>query len=154
MCLDPYVMRSATLVGVAVAALATAATALATSQQYNGPAGSSPNAGVEFGGKLSGGHPVSVRRFAFFNIPAQCTGSGPTAVSDSLSITMRVTAQHTFKGSGSLSGGKATAKVTGRFSSSFAKATGTLRVSGTVAGCRTADTGVVKWSAPKVGKAH
>lgn len=147
-------MRRAILAGIAVAALATAATALAASQQYNGPAGSSPNAGVEFGAKLAGGHPVSVRRFAFFNIPAQCTGSGPTAVSDSLSITMHVTAQRTFKGTGSLSSGRATAKVSGRFSRSFAKATGTLRVSGTVAGCRTADTGAVSWSAPKVGKAH
>ena len=91
-------MRRATLAGVAAAALATAATALAASQQYNGPAGSGRNAGVEFGAKLSGGHPVSVRRFTFFNIPAQCTGSSPTAVTDGLSITMHVTAQRTFKG--------------------------------------------------------
>ena len=154
MCLDAHVMRRALLAGIAAAALATAATALAASQQYNGHAGSSPNAGVEFGAKLSGGRPVAVRRFSFFNIPAQCTGFRPTAVSDGLSITMHVTAQRTFKGSGSLSSGRATAKVTGRFSSNFAKATGTLSVSGPVAGCRTATTGVVKWSAPKVGKAH
>ena len=147
-------MRAATVAGITAAALTTAATALAASQQYNGPAGSGRNAGVEFGAKLSGGHPVSVRRFSFFNIPAQCTGSSATAVSDGLSITMHVTAQGTFTGTGSLSGGRATAKVTGRFSSSFAKATGTLRVSGTVAGCRMANTGLVHWSAPKVGKAH
>jgi hypothetical protein len=140
--------------GITVAALTTAATALAASQQYNGPAGSGANAGVEFGAKLSGDKPISVRRFEFHNIPAQCAGSRATAVTDRLPITMTVTARRTFTGTGSLNGGRATAKVSGRFARSFAKATGTLRVTGTVAGCPTVDTGAVRWSAPKVGHPH
>ena len=147
-------MRRAILAGIAVTALATATTALAASQQYNGHAGTGQNAVVEFGAKLAGGHPASVRRFSFSNLPAQCTGFAPTAVTGGLTITMQVTAQRTFKGTGSVNGGRATAKVTGRFSSNFAKATGTLSVSGTVPGCRAASTGVVRWSAPKVGTAH
>lgn len=135
----------------AVSALAAVAVALAAGQQYNGPAGSSPNAGVEFGTKVVGGRPTSVRRFEFHNIPAQCAGYGPTAVTDRLAITMKVTARRTFKGTGSVNGGRVTARVSGRFSRSFSKATGTLRVTGTVPGCSAADTGVVSWSAPKVG---
>lgn len=138
-------------VGVATIALTVTATALGAGQQYNGPAGSTAGAGVEFGTRLVRGHPVSVRRFEFHNIPAQCTGYAPTAVSDPLSITMRVTATRTFAGTASINGGKVTAKVTGRFSRSFGKATGTLRVRGSVPGCLKADTGTVRWSAPKVG---
>ena len=146
--------RRTVCAAVAAASLGTAATALAVSQQYNGPAGSSPNAGVEFGAKLAGGHPVSVRRFEFHNIPAACVGSRPTAVNDSLAITMKVTSTRTFKGTAKVNGGRATAKVTGRFSRSYAKATGTLKVTGTVTGCASANTGLVSWKAPKVGKPH
>src|SRR3954471_5662802 len=140
--------------GIALGALTATATALAASQQYNGPAGSGPNAGVEFGAKLSDGHPSSVRRFEFHNIPAQCSGSRPSAVTDRLAITMKVSAHRTFKGSGPVNGGRATARVSGRFSSSSPKATGTLRVTGTVTGCPMADTGAVSWTAPKIGHPH
>jgi hypothetical protein len=135
----------------AIAGLAVAATALAAGQQYNGPAGSSPNAGVEFHASLTKGRPTQVRRFEFHNIPAQCAGYGPTAVTERLSITMKVTAKRTFTGTGSANSGRVTAKVRGRFSRTSSRATGTLRVSGTVPGCRTADTGVVRWTAAKVG---
>jgi hypothetical protein len=135
----------------ALAGLVAAATALAAAgQQYNGPAGSSPNAGVEFNARLAKGRPTQVRRFEFHNIPAQCAGYGPTAVTEQLSITMKVTGKRTFTGTGSANSGRVTAKVSGRFSRSFGRATGTLRVAGTVPGCRTADTGMVRWTAAKV----
>jgi hypothetical protein len=146
-------VRRTILAGTAVASLAAAATAWATAQQYNGPAGSTRGAGVEFNAVLSHGHPASVRRFEFHNIPAQCAGYGPTAVTEPLSITMRVNGQRRFKATTSVNGGRVTAKITGRFSRSFAKATGTLHVTGAVPGCASADTGVVTWSAPKVGPA-
>jgi hypothetical protein len=146
-------MRRTIFAGTAMATLAAAATALATAQQYNGPAGSSPGAGVEFNAVLSHGHPASVRRFEFHNIPAQCTGFGTTAVTEPLSITMTVNGQRRFKATTTVNGGRVTAKITGRFSHSFAKATGTLRATGAVPGCPAADTGVVTWSAPKVGPA-
>lgn len=139
---------------VATIALTVTATALAAGQQYNGPAGTAPNAGVEFGTRVTGGHPVTVRRFEFHNVPAQCAGYAPTAVNDLLPITMKVSATRTFSGRASLHGGKLTVKVSGRFSRTFAKATGTIRVTGSVAGCAKADTGTVKWSAPKVGHAR
>lgn len=134
----------------ALVGLVAAATAFAAGQQYNGPAGSSPNAGVEFHTGLTKGRPTQVRRFEFHNIPAQCAGYGPTAVTEQLSIRMKVTANRTFAGTGSANSGRVTAKVSGRFSRSFGRATGTLRVSGTVPGCRTANTGVVRWTAAKV----
>jgi hypothetical protein len=64
-----------------------------------------------------------------------------------------VLAQRRFKATTTVNGGRVTAKITGRFSRSFAKATGTLHVTGAVPGCASADTGVVTWSAPKVGPA-
>ena len=136
---------------IALTALAAAATALAAGQQYNGPAGSGPNAGVEFNARLSNGRPSVVRRFEFHNIPAQCMSSGLTAVTQQLSNTMRVKADRTFSGTATANAGRVTAKISGRFSRSFSKATGTLRVKGTVPGCPSADTGIVRWTAPKVG---
>ena len=136
---------------IALTALAAAATALAAGQQYNGPAGPGPNAGVEFNARLAKGRPSLVRRFEFHNIPAQCVGHGLTAVTQQLSNTMRVKADRTFAGTATANAGRVTAKISGRFSRSFGKATGTLSVKGTVPGCPMADTGVVHWTAPKVG---
>jgi hypothetical protein len=139
---------------IAVAVLATAAIpaglALAAAQQYNGPAGTSPNAGVEFGAKLAGGKPSAVRRFEFHNLPAQCAG-GAGAATGGLAITMRVSARRTFHGTGAVDVGHATATVKGTFARGFAKASGTVRVSGAGPGCAQLDTGVVHWTARKVG---
>ena len=74
-------------------------------------------------------------------------------MTDRLSITMKVSTKRRFHGTGSLSSGRGKATVSGRFSRSFRKATGTLHVTGTVPGCASADTGDVTWSAPKVGHA-
>ena len=147
-------MTRVAVAGITTAiAFGAAATALAAGQQYNGPAGSAPGAGVEFGTRVTGGHPVTVRRFEFHNIPAPCAGSAPTAVSDLLATkTFKVSATRRFGGSATLNGGKVAVTVSGRLSASYAKAVGTLRVKGSVPGCGKADTGVVKWTAPRVGR--
>ncbi len=139
------------LVGAVVLSGLWAAVALAANRSYNGPAGSGPNAGVEFGAHFRKGHAVGVYRFEFHNIPAQCQGSGATAATDKLDITMKVNAKRKFGGKSNLNGGKLAVKVSGRFAKDYSKATGTLRVHGTVPGCLAADTGVVKWRAPAVG---
>jgi hypothetical protein len=126
------------------------AVAVAANSSYNGTAGSGPHEGVEFGAHLKKGHPTGVFRFDYHNIPAQCQGSGITAVTDKLDNTMKVNSKRKFHTKTTLNGGKVTVEVAGRFTKSYGKATGTLRVHGTVAGCKAADTGVVKWQAPKV----
>jgi hypothetical protein len=140
---------TAVLAAVAVLAL-WAALAFASNRSYNGPAGSTPHAGVEFGAHFKKGHALWVYRFEYHNIPAQCQGSGTTATTDKLDITMNINAKRKFSGHETLNGGKVTVKVGGRFAKDYSKAHGTLRVHGTVPGCLSADTGVVKWHAPAV----
>lgn len=124
--------------------------AFASSRQYNGPAGAGNGAGVEFGAKQVHAKPSVVRRFSYFNIPAACKGSAGTAVTGSLTITMKVSAKRRFSGSQTLPGGGPKVLVSGVFARSFKKATGTIRVRGNVPGCAVADTGSVRWSAPAV----
>ena len=133
-----------------VAGLVWCAAAFASSSQYNGPAASGNGAGVEFGLQRARGKPRTVRRFEFHNIPAQCKGYGGSAVTGQLTITMRVSSHRKFAGTESLNGGRETVKVSGTFARGFGKASGTLRVRGTVPGCTSADTGVVHWRAPRV----
>ncbi len=139
-------------VGIAslVVCLIWSAAAFASSTQYNGPAASGNGAGVEFGLQRTRGKQPKVRRFEFHNIPAQCKGYAPTAVSGPLTITMKVSSRRTFSGTESLNGGRQKVHVTGTFKRGFGKATGTLRVTGSVPGCASADTAVVRWSAPTV----
>jgi hypothetical protein len=127
-----------------------AAPAFASHRSYNGSAGSAPHSGVEFGLHLKKGHPLWVYRFELHNVPAQCQGSGTTAVTEKLDITMNINAKRKFAGHESLNGGKVTVNVHGRFAKDFSKGHGDLRVHGTVPGCKSADTGVVTWSAHSV----
>jgi hypothetical protein len=127
-----------------------AAAAFASHRRYNGPAGPAPHSGVEFGAHFKKGHALWVYGFEYHNIPAQCQGSGTTATSDKLDITMNINAKRKFSGQEKLNGGKVTVTVHGRFAKDFSNAHGDLRVHGTVPGCGSADTGVVKWHAPAV----
>lgn len=143
---------SAVALVLLAAALTWAAVALASDRAYNGPvAGGDSHAGVEFGAHFRKGHARYVFRFEFHNVPAQCQGSGTTAISDPLGIHMKIRRHRKFSGHATLNGGKVTAKVKGRFKRGFKKATGTLRVTGKVPGCAAADTGVLKWQAPEIG---
>jgi hypothetical protein len=136
---------------VVLAAMASlSAVAIAKSASYNGPAGSGPNAGVELTAKFKKGHAVSVTRFEFHNIPAACKGSGETAISDTYGARIKVNSHRKFSGTRTINGGKLTIKVSGRFKSDFSKVSGTLRVHGTVPGCKSAATGPVKWHAPRL----
>lgn len=126
------------------------ATALATSSHYNGPAaGGVNNAGVEFNLQRSLGKAPVVRGFEFHNVPAACKGYGTTAVTEPLTIKMKLNANRRFSGSQSLNGGHVHVVIHGAFASNFKKATGTLRAQGSVPGCGSADTGIVHWTAPR-----
>ena len=141
----------ALLIAVALVALSAAAAPAAKrapNRSYNGPAGNGANAGVEFGAHVKNKHPVSVFRFEYHNIPAQCQGSGTTATSDKLDgVTMKLNAKRKFGVKTKLNGDKVTVNVHGRFSKDYSTVSGTLRVKGTVPGCPSADTGVVDWHA-------
>jgi len=137
------------LVAVLASALC-ASLAFASHRRYNGPAGSAPHSGVEFGVHFKKKHALWVYGFELHNVPAQCNGSGTTAVTEKLDITMNINAKRKFSGHETLNGGKVTVNVHGRFAKDFSKGHGNLRVHGTVPGCSSADTGVVKWSAPSV----
>jgi hypothetical protein len=126
--------------------------AAAATRAYNGPAGTGANnAGVEFGAHVRHGKPRSVFRFEFHNVPAVCQGHGTTAATGELGVTMHVNRHRRFARSTTINGGKLQVAVTGRFARDLSKATGTLRVHGTVPGCPAADTGVVRWTAPQIG---
>jgi hypothetical protein len=140
----------ALLAMAAMIVLAWSAPASASTRGYNGPAGPGAHAGVEFGAHFRNGRARNVYRFEFHNIPAVCQGSGTTAATDELGVTMRVNRHRRFGRTRTLNGGRLTVKVTGRFAKDFSKAGGTLRVHGTVPGCPNADTGVVHWHAPRV----
>ena len=142
---------SLTLLAAAMAALAASSPAAARNHSYNGPAGSAPQAGVEFGAHFRKGRPVSVFRFEFHNIPAQCGTRGTSAVTDELPITMRVGRHRRFNGHATINGGKLTIDVSGTFARDHSKATGSLRAHGTAPACASADTGRVTWRAPEVG---
>jgi hypothetical protein len=127
-------------VALAVPAIAWASTVL------HGPAGPGPNAVVDVQFNSKHGHPTKITRFEFSNIPAACTGFSPTAVSDTFSHPILVASDGTFHATEKLRAGRTTYTVSGRFSS-VKKATGHLRIKGTVTGCTSADSGRVHWKA-------
>jgi hypothetical protein len=136
-----------------VAALATCAAvwpaaALARDRAYNGPAGSGPNAGVEFGAHVRKGRARKVFRFEFHNVPATCQGGATSAVTAELPDPMKVSSKE-FHAHAVVN--RLTVDVSGVFTKHFSKSHGTIRVRGTAAGCPGADTGVVQWKAPRLG---
>ena len=146
-------MRRSVVVTLGVMiALAASASALAVSRpsthHYNGTADPGKPAGVEVAVRFVHGVPAKVLHFEWHNIPAQCSGYGSTATTDSIfPVGMTVDSHHRFGGSGRFNGGRARTTVSGGFSRQNERAAGTFRVRGTVSGCRTVDTGVVHWTA-------
>jgi hypothetical protein len=65
---------------------------------------------------------------------------------------MSVSATRRFSATATVNGGQAKVTVKGRFSKSFGQARGTLRLTGSVSACARADSGVVSWTAPKIGR--
>jgi hypothetical protein len=132
------------LVGISVA-LALPAFALA-SRVIHGPAGPGVQATIDIQFNVKHKHPTKIIRLDFANVPAACTGSGPTAVSDTWAQKIPVSSKGNFNSVEKLKAGRLTYTVSGHFSSQD-KATGTLHVKGPVPGCASANTGVVHWSA-------
>jgi hypothetical protein len=93
---------------------------------------------------------TKLTRFEFNNVRATCTSpSGtqtPTATSGTFPHTIKVSSTGRFHASVKQNGAVVTYTLRGRFRNPN-RASGTLRIKGTVPGCRAADTGTVHWSA-------
>ena len=121
--------------------------ALGLSRVLHGPAGSGGGTvDVQFNIKKK--HPTRITRFEFNNIAAACQGSLQTAVSDSFARSISVATDGRFQATEKTNRGRVKYTVSGRFSS-LHKATGKLRIKGTVPGCKSADTGKVHWTATR-----
>jgi hypothetical protein len=110
------------------------------------------SATIYIGYKIRNAKPKVIITFEFNNIPASCPGYASTAVSDTFSQHIKVGPgpRWRFHATESVNSGKATYAVRGRFLT-LHKARGTLRVTGTVPGCKDADTGLVAWTARRKG---
>lgn len=128
------------------ALLALPAVALGLTRTLHGPAGPVTDSSVDITFKYRHSHAKVITRFEFNNIPITCQGGRPSAVSDKFSHRIRVSRTGRFHATQSVGGGRATYKLKGRFHGVH-KATGTLRITGTVTACPAGDTGTVHWSA-------
>ena len=134
------------LCAVLMASLAPLALALTRNRAYTGRVGDPRNAAsVGLTLRIRNGVPRRVTRFEFRNIPADCSGHLPTAVTDELTGAMTVGAKRRFHGSSSLNGGRATISVSGTVTRDKRRVSGTMRATGTFSGCLHADTGPVPW---------
>lgn len=139
-------MRLARKVGIAfVALLVLPAFALAARRVIHGPAGGGSGT-VDITLVSKHGAVKKLTRFEFNNIPVTCTGFPPSATSGTFPHTIKVDSDGKFHASVKQNGGRVTYTVHGHFKNQD-KASGTLRVNGTVPGCSKADTGKVHWSA-------
>jgi hypothetical protein len=136
------------LIAGLIVSLALPAIALAGILVLHGPAGSARDASIDITLVTKHGHPLKLTRFEFNNIPANCPRYGPTAVSATFPRNMAVSSKNSFGATAKLRNGRTTYTVQGRFAG-IGKASGTLRITGTVPGCVSVDTGVVRWSATK-----
>jgi hypothetical protein len=122
------------------------AVALGLTRTLHGPAGPVTDSSVDITFKYKGHHAKVITRFELNNIPIACTGGGSSAVSYNFSLHIRVSSTGRFHFTASPHGQPATYKIRGRFKGVH-KATGTLRVTGTLPACSSGDTGLVHWSA-------
>jgi hypothetical protein len=134
----------AALLALVLPALALASTG---TRKYNGSFGA-PGEGVEFKAHTKNGHAKNVKFFEFHNVPASC-GTFSSAVTGEFEKDMKITDKK-FHGTDTINDGHLTVEIHGKLKDSEKKATGTLHVTGTAAGCPNADTGVVHWKAHKV----
>ena len=139
-------MRLRTITGVVVAvALLLPAAALAARRVISGSAGGG-SGHVDITLVTKNGHVKKLTRFEFSNVAVNCTGFTPSATSGTFPHTIKVGSDGKFHASAKQNGGRVTYTVHGHFKSQD-KASGTLRISGTVPGCAKADSGKVHWSA-------
>jgi hypothetical protein len=140
----PTALVTATVVGLLVPALA-----LAARRVIHGPAGGGSGT-VDITLVTKHGAVTKLTRFEFNNIPATCTSTSgtptTTATSGTFPHTIKVSSTGRFHASVRQNSGRVTYTVRGRFANPN-KASGTLRIKGTVPGCGAADTGTVHWRA-------
>jgi hypothetical protein len=140
-------MRRRILVLSALVALALPVAALAARRVIHGPAGGgSGTVDITLVTSKKTGAVTKLTRFEFNNIQATCKGFPPTAVSGQFPHTIKVKSDGTFHASVKQNSGRVTYTVSGHFKNPN-RASGRLRVKGTVPGCGSADTGKVHWSA-------
>jgi hypothetical protein len=80
------------------------------------------------------------------NIPASCRGFPSTATYYSFPHHISIARNGAFHSTDVANGGRVTYMVRGHFIT-LRRAAGKLRIHGTVMGCRSADTGLVSWTA-------
>jgi hypothetical protein len=122
------------------------AVALGLTRTLHGPAGPVTDSSVDITFKYKGHQPKVITRFEMNNIPISCAGGRSSAAYYKFAHHIPVSSTGKFHATESPSPGQATYKVKGRFSGVH-KASGTLRITGTVPACPSGDTGVVHWSA-------
>lgn len=84
---------------------------------------------ITFDGKGQGGRVKTVKNFRYGRVPTTCDNGPDTASSFGLTLPpMQVNRKRKFRGEAIIQDGASKVKVTGRFSKSFKRATGTLRV--------------------------
>lgn len=110
------------------------------------------SATIYIGYKIHAGKPAVIITFEFNNIPASCPGYAEDAVSSTFAKHIKVGPgpKWRFHATELANGGIVSYAVRGRFLTAH-KAKGTLRVHGTIPGCKDADTGVVAWTAKPKG---
>lgn len=139
-------MRRMIGVSLGIAVLAVPSAAAALSRVLHGPAGPGASASIDIQFRIQHGQASKITRLELNNIPASCKGYSPTAVSYSFPHHILISHGGRFHAKDVLYAGEVTYTVRGHFLT-LKKATGTLRVSGTVPGCRSADSGVVSSTA-------
>jgi hypothetical protein len=129
-----------------IAALAMPASAMALSRVLHGPAGSGGVATIDIQFNIVHGKATKITRLELNNIPASCRGFPSTAASYSFPHHISISSNGTFRARDVANRGRVTYLVSGHFIT-LRKAAGKLRINGTVPGCRSADTGLVSWTA-------
>jgi hypothetical protein len=110
------------------------------------PAGSGGVATIDIQFNIKHGRATKITRLELNNIPASCVGFPSTAVSYSFPHHIFISRIGRFHATDVVNGGRVTYMVRGHFITRR-KAAGKLRIDGTVPGCRSADTGLVSWTA-------
>jgi hypothetical protein len=143
-------MRRAVAVMLGIAVISFPSVAFAFSRVLHGPVGSGGVATIDIQFNIKHGRATRITRLEMNNVPASCTGFPSTAASYSFPHRIRVSSDGKFHSTDRVGGGRVTYMVRGHFIS-LRKAAGKLRIKGTIPGCRSADTGLVKWTAKATG---
>jgi hypothetical protein len=139
-------MRRTIVVTLGVALLAAPSIAEALSRVLHGPVGAGGVATIDIQFNIKSGRATQITRLEMNNIPATCQGFASTAVFYSFPHHISISRSGRFHAKDVVNGGRTTYLVRGHFITPR-KATGKLRIEGTVSGCRSADTGLVSWTA-------